>query len=176
MDTQATITIRIEYDCYNARRHSRPWGAIITFADNGKPQYDFEAAWYDGSDRGGNVIITCKPGDIIATGQKDNRNPKYTRNNWYLVNPDHSLTPISGADALEQYRNAQALAAAPAVPAEEAPETRQAAHRRTSGQVMRAAWAAAREAVARFGGKASEYLRECLRSAWAVAREMSCAA
>lgn len=40
-------------------------------------------------------------------------------------------------------------------------------------EIMTAAWAAAREAVRRFGGRASQYISECLKLAWAAARELA---
>ena len=37
----------------------------------------------------------------------------------------------------------------------------------TKSQIMTTAWAVARAAAAKHGGKASEYFAECLRSVWA---------
>lgn len=81
---------------YNQRRYSRPWIARITeWPVGGKP--DVEWGRYIGDDGGGETEIEANPGDIIRIGQKDHRGGN-TSADWYIVQPDGSL---SGSDAVE---------------------------------------------------------------------------
>ncbi|MDR2054482.1 MAG: hypothetical protein LBQ10_01220 [Desulfovibrio sp.] len=101
MDT-ATITVSFEIGAYNHRRYSKPWGAIVTF-DGPKPQYNFDAAAYLGDDTGGRVIVQCRVGDIVARGQRDNRNPKYTENNWCIVEDGGKTRTVDKAEAYDHW-------------------------------------------------------------------------
>lgn len=102
----ANITVR-NCGSYNSRRYSKPWAAIITFDGTGKAKYNFEAGTYLGNDEGGALIITAQPGDIIAAGQKDNRKPQNSDNNWYIVGDNNDLIGISKAEAFRHYKNRQ---------------------------------------------------------------------
>ena len=99
----ANITVH-KYGSYNSRRYGRPWAAIITFDGTGRANYNFGAGTYLGNDEGGELIITAQPGDIIAAGQKDNRKPQNSTNDWYLVGDTNELIGISRADAFRQYK------------------------------------------------------------------------
>ena len=101
------MQVKIEYGSYNSRRYSRPWGAVITFA-GAKPQYNFKAASYLGDDDGGNVVITCEPGDIVATGQKDGRQPRNTFNDWYIAGDNGALTEVTKTQAFDHLASKQA--------------------------------------------------------------------
>jgi len=101
------VTVSKNFGDYNARRYSKPWGAIITF-DGVKPKYNFSGQFlgkHIGGDGSGSVAIKCSPGDIVAFGQKDNRNPKYTENDFYIVKEDGSILAISKSDALFYWQN-----------------------------------------------------------------------
>jgi hypothetical protein len=102
----ANITVH-NYGAYNSRRYGRPWAAIITFNGTGRANYNFKAGTYLGNDEGGELIITAQPGDIIAAGQKDNRKPQNSNNDWYIVGENNELIEISRADAFKQYKNRQ---------------------------------------------------------------------
>ena len=95
-------TVRRGFGSYNQRRYSCPWGAIVTLS-NGKPAYNF-CGFFTGNHRngtGGDVIISnATPGQIVAFGQKDNRNPKYTENDWYVVDNEGNLQDISRNEAI----------------------------------------------------------------------------
>lgn len=100
----AIYTVR-NYGGYNGRRYSKPWAAIITFDSTGKAKYNFGAGTYLGDDDGGELIITAQPGDIIAAGQKDNRKPQNSDNDWYLIGESGEMIEISRADAFKHYKN-----------------------------------------------------------------------
>lgn len=92
------ITIT-RYGTYNKRRYGRPWAAIVTLGQDGRPSYDFRAGYYAGTDDGGELMINAKPGDVIAYGQKDHRG-NGSSHEWMQVNDDSSVTEISRADGL----------------------------------------------------------------------------
>jgi hypothetical protein len=99
------MQISVRFGNYNPRRYSRPWGATVTFSGS-KPVYDFGVANYltDSSDTSaGELIITCQPGDVVAVGQKDTRQPKNTENTWYLVADDGNYNEITRADAYRHW-------------------------------------------------------------------------
>lgn len=86
---------------YNPRRYSRPWISKVTaWPIGGKP----EVAWgtYNGTDAGGEVEIEAEPGDIIRTGQKDGRGGN-TVADWYVVQPDGTLTGVTAAEAKDAW-------------------------------------------------------------------------
>ena len=103
------IKIERKTSSYNQRRYSRPWIARVDFSKN--PNGDF--VWGDwvgdhsnGSD--GMLVIEANPGDIIAKGQKDFRQPKNSAPDWYRVDETGTLTALEGkADA---YRVSQGVA------------------------------------------------------------------
>lgn len=100
------ITVTFPVSPYNSRRYGKPWGAVITF-DGAKPRYDFSAGSYLGDSGGGEIVIICRAGDIIARGQRDNRNPKYTENEWHVVSDDGSPQAVSQADAFRHWSGRQ---------------------------------------------------------------------
>ena len=93
------MEISMHFGSYNWRRYSRPWGAVISLHDDGW-HYDFTGAWLGDASEGGDVVIHNVDADtIVAFGQKDNRNPRRTENNWYAVQPDGTLTPVGKREA-----------------------------------------------------------------------------
>jgi hypothetical protein len=91
------------YGSYNARRMGRPWIARITsWPVGGRPELEFGS--YLGDDKGGDVEIMARPGDIIRDGQKDNRgNTGY--NDWSVVEADYTLRSVTQAEARELFRS-----------------------------------------------------------------------
>jgi len=83
------------FDRYNERRYSKPWGAVITFPDGIKLNYDFRGH-YDAS--AGDVLIEADAGAVVAFGQKDNRG-NGTFKKLYLVGPDGALTHVTESEA-----------------------------------------------------------------------------
>ena len=95
----ARYNVARKFGCYNHRRYSRPWGAVVSLGDGGLC-YDFTGVWLGDSDNGGEVVIRGVGANaIVAFGQKDNRNPKYTENEWYRVLPGGDLEHVTRAKA-----------------------------------------------------------------------------
>lgn len=84
---------------YNSRRYGRPWGATVSFV-GGRLEYDFSG----GNFANGDVIISCKPGDIVACGQKDNRGSG-TENYLFVMEEDGSMRKIERGEARELLAN-----------------------------------------------------------------------
>jgi len=101
-EPQQTCRYAVRWGGYNARRYSRPWIAKITaWPVGGRPELEFGG--YCGNDDGGETEITARPGDIIRSGQKDNRG-NGTTNDWYLAKPDGELVLIDAAQGRELYK------------------------------------------------------------------------
>lgn len=92
--------VTMHFGGYNARRYSKPWGAVITRSTAGGFQYSFAGHWWGDDDEGGIVEIpgVC-PGTVVAFGQKDNRKPRNTENDWYVVRPNGSLQFVTRSQA-----------------------------------------------------------------------------
>jgi|GEM_PF-827738 len=102
------IKVEFEYDGYNSRRYSRPWGALVKLK-GARLEYDFTAGNYLGDSRGGAVVIECEIGDVVATGQRDGRGGN-TKNELYIVKENGELenTDRKGAyDHLNDHLNEQ---------------------------------------------------------------------
>jgi hypothetical protein len=82
---------------YNQRRYSKPWIARVDFGKNPNGDFTF-GDWvgdhYNGSS--GLLVIEANTGDIIATGQKDFRQPKNSTPDWYVVDENGKLCPLEG--------------------------------------------------------------------------------
>jgi hypothetical protein len=100
------MTVSITYGPYNARRYSKPWIASIKDWPVGKsPVLDF--GFYNGDDNGGFVEIEAAAGDVIKAGQKDNRNYNNTKNDFYLVGEDGSVSKITANEARQAWSEAK---------------------------------------------------------------------
>ncbi len=111
---------------YNQRRYGRPWIARVTFDDNGQATFAW-GNWVGDSANGsaGTLLLDVEPGDIVATGQRDNRQPRNSSPSWYQVGADGELVVVSTkAQAYQLYRDEQArrLAAAEQPAPEPEPE------------------------------------------------------
>ncbi len=103
------MRIAVKYGAYNARRYGRPWiGKITNWPVGGKPEMEWGR--YIGTDDGGEAEIEAQPGDIIRTGQKDNRGNN-TIAEWAVAKEDGNIEYI---DATEARRLWDARQAAPA--------------------------------------------------------------
>jgi hypothetical protein len=98
------MEIKFEFASYNSRRYTKPWGAKITF-DKMKPEYDFSCARYFGDDNGGEVIVDCEPGDIVAVGQKDGRNPRNSERRWYIVSEGGDAKDTDQSEAYKHWQS-----------------------------------------------------------------------
>lgn len=75
---------------YNQRRYGKPWIAKLTFPRPGKPEYTF-GDWFGTAGGEGELSIEVEPGDVIATGQKDNRKGRGGADHIGVVQPDGTV-------------------------------------------------------------------------------------
>lgn len=98
------MTITINTKSYNQRRMGKPWIARVNFTT---PKGDFIwGDWVGDHYNGGEGVLSidANPGDIIATGQKDNRQPKNSAPEFYVVNQVGDLESIGDkGDAYKHY-------------------------------------------------------------------------
>jgi len=93
----------IETDSYNQRRMGRPWIAKVNFA-NPKGEFTFGDWTGDQYNGGAGVLsITADSGDIIAQGQKDNRQPRNSAPKFFTVAPNGTLEAIGDKGAAYKY-------------------------------------------------------------------------
>ena len=89
---------------YNQRREGRPWIAKVDFTTP-KPNFswgDWTGDHYNGGE--GVLSINANPGDIIATGQKDNRQPRNSAPHFWVVTEIGELEDIGDkGDAYKYY-------------------------------------------------------------------------
>ena len=91
--------INIETTSYNERRMGKPWIAKVDFAD---PKGTFEFGDWSGDARNGGagiLTIDAKAGDIVATGQKDNRQPRNSAATFLVVTPAGELADLGDKGA-----------------------------------------------------------------------------
>jgi len=89
------MQITRETGSYNQRRMGRPWIAIVDFSASARGEFrwgDWTGDHYNGGE--GVLSIDAAPGDIIAVGQKDNRQPRNSAPYFYAVTPAGKLDPI----------------------------------------------------------------------------------
>jgi len=98
------MEIRIETASYNQRRYGKPWIAIVDFSESTKGDFswgDWTGDHYNGGE--GVLSINATPGDIIAKGQKDNRQPKNSAPDFFVVAPNGKLDPLGDKGAAYKY-------------------------------------------------------------------------
>lgn len=93
-----------ETPSYNDRRHGPYWCASVSFADGPKPIY----TWGESTGKWGQagvLRVPCKPGDIVAWGQKDLRRPD--KSNHYLLAMDDngSMVEMSKTQAWKHWQD-----------------------------------------------------------------------
>ena len=89
---------------YNERRYGNPWIALVDFTNNSKGDFQF-GEWIGQKGEAGVLKIDVLPGDIVAEGQKDYRNPKNSVPVFYLVDRNGDLMPLdSKADAYQEWK------------------------------------------------------------------------
>ena len=97
------MRITEETRTYNQRRFSKPWIAIVDFSDP-KGKFDFgdcSGNHYNGVE--GVLSINANIGDIIATGQKDHRQPRNSAPKFFVVTSDSTLEDIGDKGAAYKY-------------------------------------------------------------------------
>jgi len=94
-----------ETDSYNERRYGRPWIAAVSLS-GGKLAYDFEAGTVTASfGSSGMLSITCRPGDVIAWGQKDLRRPDKSEHHILQMRDDGGMNEIDRTGAVKYLRS-----------------------------------------------------------------------
>ena len=94
------MRITRETSSYNHRRMGQPWIAVVDFSKSTKGEYiwgDWTGDHYNGGE--GVLSIDCNPGDIIAIGQKDNRQPRNSAPAFYIVIVGGDLEPVGDKGA-----------------------------------------------------------------------------
>lgn len=100
---EVKVEIRIETSSYNDRRYGRPWIAKVDFATNPKGNFLW-GDWIGSNGDNGLLVIKAEAGDIIARGQKDNRKPRNSAPDYYVVMADGKLCVLNGkAEAYKHY-------------------------------------------------------------------------
>jgi len=97
------MEITIETRRYNQRRMGKPWIAKVDFAT---PKGDFSwGDWTGDHYNGGEGVlsISATPGDIIAQGQKDNRQPRNSAPDFFVVAPDGTIDTLGDKGAAYKY-------------------------------------------------------------------------
>lgn len=98
------MQITIATSSYNHRRMGRPWIAKVDFST---PKVDFTFGDWTGDHYNGGegvLSIDAAPGDIIAQGQKDSRQPKNSAPRFFVVAASGTLDPIGDkGDAYKHY-------------------------------------------------------------------------
>lgn len=86
-----TGIVEISWPRDDRREWGEPWIAKLKTRSNGrKPEYDFSEGSYDLTSE--TLSIPCKPGEVIAYGQKNYRKPKHTAHKVVRMEPDGRLT------------------------------------------------------------------------------------
>lgn len=88
---------------YNQRRMGKPWIAKVDFSN---PKGDFTWGDWTGDHYNGGagiLSINADPGDIIATGQKDNRQPRNSAPDFFVVGATGNLLSLGDKGAAYKY-------------------------------------------------------------------------
>jgi len=98
------MRVALEFGSYNSRRYGRPWiGRVTSWPVGGRPEIEWGN--YCGDDGGGEAEIVAQPGDLVRAGQKDNRQPRNTSNDWYLVQADGTLLEVTQPQARQAWES-----------------------------------------------------------------------
>ncbi len=86
---------------YNQKRYGKPWIAQCSYRE--KLEFEF-GKWlgYAGGD--GRLELPCSPGDVIALGQKDFRNPGNSVPEYGVVMKNGKIREISKLEAIDLCR------------------------------------------------------------------------
>jgi len=97
------MEITINTSSYNQRRMGKPWIAKVDFST---PKADFSFGDWTGDQYNGGegvLSISALPGDIIATGQKDNRQPKNSAPDFFVITESGKLDSIGDKGSAYKY-------------------------------------------------------------------------
>jgi len=112
------MLIKIATQQYNQRREGRPWiYKVVAWYGDSKPDVVWGTWISDGDGSAGELRIEANPGDLVREGQKDQRRPDKSRDQWYVVGADGQLRPIDSKVAALHYWESQVAALTAAEPA-----------------------------------------------------------
>ena len=80
---------------YNERRYGQPWIATVTFASDGKASFAWGKWITDRAGDAGLLILEAEPETCIAIGQKDHRRPSKSQADYYIVQANGDLLPLT---------------------------------------------------------------------------------
>lgn len=90
-------------ESYNERRYSSPWCAAVTFPSGPKAVYSFgDATGKWGKE--GLLRVACRPGDIIAWGQKDLRRPGNSEHNLLVMLDNGRMKTVEKTEAFRLWQ------------------------------------------------------------------------
>lgn len=92
-----------ETGSYNERRYSSPWCARVSFPHGAKAEYSFgdsTGKW----GKSGLLRVECKPGDIIAHGQKDLRRPGNSDHTLLVMLPNGRMKEVDKTEAFRLWQ------------------------------------------------------------------------
>ena len=95
-----------ETSSYNERRYSSHWCAKVSFPSGAKASYEFgdsTGKW----GKPGLLRVECKPGDIIAWGQKDLRCPGNTYHTLLVMLPNGRMKEVDKIEAFRLWQKRQ---------------------------------------------------------------------
>lgn len=97
------MQITRDTEIYNEKRYGKPWIAKIDFSIN--KQGDFLWGNWIGEPgfKGLLVLDNVNIGDVIARGQKDNRNPTYSSPRYYIVEENGKLKRVQKVEAYKHF-------------------------------------------------------------------------
>lgn len=79
---------------YNERRYGRPWIARVDFSNDPTGEFIW-GSWLGQPGEPGELTVEAFPGDVVARGQKDLRNPRNSAPDWYIVDGNGNLVRCS---------------------------------------------------------------------------------
>ncbi len=88
------MEIRIETSSYNEKRYGKPWIARVDFSTSKKGDFRF-GSWTGQKGEEGILFLQANINDVVARGQKDNRNSRYNAPEFYFVNASGELEPLA---------------------------------------------------------------------------------
>ena len=98
------MKITVETSVYNPRRYGKPWIALIDFSSSTKGEFSWGDWTGDARNGGAGILsITTNAGDIVARGQKDNRNSSNSAPDFYVVSKLGKLESIGDKGAAYKF-------------------------------------------------------------------------
>lgn len=101
-------TYTLNTHSYNERRYGKPWIARLDFTSSAAGEFRW-GEWLGSAGEAGELSVNAGPGDVIASGQKDFRNPRNSAPDFRYV--DAAGVLIDCPSKIEAVRAARAVLA-----------------------------------------------------------------